>query len=82
MTLGVTIFGTIQNKVFTKELEEAFKGMPGDQGTGMAPIGDSRSIFEASERIKIPPFVLDKIVDAMSASITLSFMFALIPIVL
>lgn len=82
MTLGITIFGAIQNKVFTKELEEAFKGMQGGQTEGMSPLDDPRTIFEASERMKIPSFVLDKIVDAMSTSITFAFMLALIPIIL
>ncbi|MBO9128407.1 MDR family MFS transporter [Bacillus sp. 165] len=82
MTLGVTIFGTIQTNAFTENLKEAFQGMQGAEGNPLANISDPRAIFEASERSKIPAFVLDKIVDAMSSSITLTFTLALIPIAL
>jgi len=76
MTLGITIFGTIQSNIFTDKLAEAFKDMPG----GSFKSGDPRTIFEASERAKIPAPVLDKIVDAMSVSITTMFAWALVPI--
>ncbi len=79
MTLGVTIFGTIQGNRFTAELKEAFKGM---QGGGNFSVGDPREIFQAEERSKIPGFVLDKIIHAMSDSITYTFMLTLIPIAL
>ncbi|AZU63780.1 MDR family MFS transporter [Neobacillus mesonae] len=81
MTLGVTIFGTIQNNVFTDQLKEAFKGMGGAGGQTFK-MGDPREIFQASERAKIPPVILDKIIHAMSASITHTFLLALIPIAL
>lgn len=78
MTLGITVFGIIQNNTFTDKLKEAFKDMPG--GGGSQSFGDPRSIFEASERTKIPEFVLNNIIDAMSTSISLIFSLALIPI--
>lgn len=82
MTLGVTIFGTIQTNVFTDKLKEAFKGMQGAGGKGAASfnIGDPREIFQSDQRSKIPGFILDKIVHAMSDSITHMFVLALIPI--
>lgn len=76
MTLGITIFGTLQSTIFTDKLAEAFKNMPGGSFTG----GDPRTIFEASERVKIPAPILDKIVDAMSISITSIFAWSLVPI--
>lgn len=85
MTLGVTIFGTIQSSMFTDKLKEAFKGMQGagGQGGGAAfKMGDPRQIFQSDQRSKIPGFILDKIVNAMSESITHTFMLALIPIAL
>ncbi|MBY0123691.1 MDR family MFS transporter [Bacillus sp. S/N-304-OC-R1] len=81
MTIGITIFGTIQNKVFTQKLADAFKGMGGG-GNQFGDIGDSRQLFEASERAKIPSFVLDKIIDSLSTSITFTFLLALIPIII
>jgi EmrB/QacA subfamily drug resistance transporter len=82
MTIGVTIFGTIQNNLFTDKLKDAFKGMQGGGGTSMFKMNDPRQIFEASERSKIPSFILNKIVQAMSDSITHTFMLTLIPIVI
>lgn len=77
MTLGITIFGTIQTNAFANQLKEAFKGM---QGGDMSNLGDPRSIFEAGQRAKIPAPMLDKIVQAMADSITNAFTWALIPI--
>ncbi|MEY2192793.1 MDR family MFS transporter [Neobacillus sp. BF23-41] len=77
MTLGVTIFGSLQNNLFTDKLKDAFKGI---QGAGDFKMGDPRQIFQASERSKIPDFILDKIVHAMSDSITHTFLLTLIPI--
>jgi hypothetical protein len=82
MTIGVTIFGTIQNNLFTDKLKDAFKGMQGGGGTTMFKMNDPRQIFEASERSKIPSFILNKIVQAMSDSITHTFILTLIPIVI
>lgn len=86
MTLGITIFGTIQNKVFTSKLTNAFAGFPGGPGgPGAVPGGfgnDPRQIFEATERAKIPAPVLERIVNSMSASITFTLALALIPIAL
>jgi EmrB/QacA subfamily drug resistance transporter len=82
MTIGVTIFGTIQNNLFTDKLKDAFKGMQGGGGTSMFKMNDPRQIFEANERSKIPSFILNKIVQAMSDSITHTFMLTLIPIVI
>ncbi|MFL6559079.1 MAG: MFS transporter, partial [Bacillus sp. (in: firmicutes)] len=77
MTLGVTVYGTLQNNLFTDKLTEAFKGI---QGAGDFKMGDPRQIFQASERSKIPDFILDKIVHAMSDSISHTFLLTLIPI--
>ena len=78
MTIGITVFGTIQNNVFTHKLTDAFAGVSGGQAFGS--IGDSRQIFEASERAKIPSFILDKIIHSLSDSITYTFFIALVPI--
>ncbi|WLR55251.1 MDR family MFS transporter [Mesobacillus subterraneus] len=78
MTLGITIFGTIQNNAFMEKLKSAFQGMEGGQGNQFA--GDPQQLFQSGQRSQIPEFVLDKIVGAMSASITHIFALALIPI--
>ncbi|SFA70927.1 MULTISPECIES: MDR family MFS transporter [unclassified Bacillus (in: firmicutes)] len=75
MTIGVTVFGTIQNNVFTDKLSNAFKG-----GQAGMKFENPEQLFQSGERSKIPGFVLDRIVNAMSDSITITFMIALIPI--
>jgi hypothetical protein len=80
MTLGITIFGTIQNKVFTSDLKESFKGM--NNGGGMLNFKDPQQIFKSGQREQIPELVLEKIIGAMSHSITYTFLLALIPIAL
>ncbi|WP_058304043.1 MDR family MFS transporter [Gorillibacterium timonense] len=89
MTLGVTLFGTIQNRAFLTNLTEQFKGMSGGQGTSGAGNGgmpfqvdDVRTLFTDTERAKIPPLILEKIVQAMSSSITHIFLLALVPLAL
>ncbi len=80
MTLGITIFGAIQNHAFTSKLADSFKGMGnGAEGT-FTNLKDSRELFQSEARANIPDFVLNKIVQAMSDSISLIFMLALIPI--
>ncbi|CEG29733.1 MDR family MFS transporter [Bacillus sp. B-jedd] len=79
MTLGVTIFGTIQNHVFTDKLEKGFSGFPG-AGNAMMNMRDPQEIFSAAGRAKIPGNILDIIVNAMSDSITITFTLALLPI--
>ena len=79
MTLGITIFGTIQGNLFSTKLADNFKGMEG-AAANLTNIPDPREIFKADVRKSIPADVLDKIVDAMSSSISHIFLYALIPI--
>lgn len=79
MTIGITIFGSIQSKLLTSELVDGFKGM----GEGVAAFlkpDDLSKIFEPAIREKIPGNILDIIVNAMSHSITHIYLLALIPI--
>ena len=76
MTIGITIFGTIQSNKLAAELRESF-------GTNTTTFSlDPHALFETGARAQIPPNVLQKIVDAMASSITFSFSIALIPIAL
>ncbi|CAN7616227.1 MDR family MFS transporter [Peribacillus frigoritolerans] len=79
MTLGVTIYGAIQNNVFTSKMTDAFKGMQGSPDTA-GLMEDPRQLFQSEARAEIPAFILDKIVHAMSDSISFIFTLALIPI--
>ncbi|RIW28042.1 DHA2 family efflux MFS transporter permease subunit [Bacillus salacetis] len=78
MTIGITVFGTLQTKFFSSNLASAFEGQSG----GGFPTGDPRSLFEPEMREKIPAAVLEKITGAMSDSITATFAYALIPLVI
>ncbi|KFZ40250.1 MULTISPECIES: MDR family MFS transporter [Thermoactinomyces] len=79
MTIGITLFGSLQNRFFTDQLD--FGGMQGGHGPSF-DLNDPQGLFEPGARAAIPDFILDKIVDAMSSSITHIFALALIPIVL
>ncbi|MGE7604554.1 MDR family MFS transporter [Peribacillus sp. NPDC097675] len=81
MTLGVTIYGAIQNNAFTSKMADAFKGMQGGPDTSVLT-QDPRQLFQSDARAQIPDMILDKIVYAMSDSIALIFTLALIPIAL
>lgn len=77
MTIGVTIFGTIQNHIFKNNLKDVLGSMGGFAGKV-----DSRALLSADARAKIPPEILHKISDAMAHSVATTFKWTLIPIVL
>ncbi|MBP1975408.1 EmrB/QacA subfamily drug resistance transporter [Cohnella thailandensis] len=81
MTVGLTVFGILQRNTLTSKLSESFA-----EGGGGAPagesLGDLRESLTPEKRAQIPPDVLDKIIDAMSSSITHMFLWALVPAVL
>jgi EmrB/QacA subfamily drug resistance transporter len=77
MTIGITVFGTIQRSSFTEKLEDTFSGM-GQMPQGDA-FGDSRALLSEQARSQIPPQILEKITDALSGSIVHTFTWSLIP---
>ncbi|MFB7141060.1 MULTISPECIES: MDR family MFS transporter [unclassified Bacillus (in: firmicutes)] len=76
MTIGVTIFGTIQNHVFKNKLSDLLGNL------GAFGKVDSRALLSADARAKIPPEVLHKISEAMAHSVATTFKWTLIPITL
>ncbi|MGN7939968.1 MDR family MFS transporter [Virgibacillus sp. 6R] len=80
MTLGVTIYGVIQNNGFTEKLKYEFDNIGDNNAQAMAQLNDPQQLFQSGARENIPDEILDKIVNAMSESITNTFMLALIPI--
>jgi len=75
MTLGISIFGILQRNMLSDKLESAFAGM------GAAPTGmnaDPRSLLSPQAREQLPPPVLEKIVDALSTSITSTFFWTIL----
>jgi Na+/melibiose symporter-like transporter len=77
MTIGITIFGTIQRSNFKGRLEDAFSGM-GPMPKGQS-FGDSRALLQEQARSQIPPQILEKITNALSGSIVHTFTWALVP---
>ena len=77
MTIGVTIFGSIQNHVFKNNLSDALGSIKGFAGNI-----DSRALLSADARAQIPPDVLHKITEAMANSVATTFKWTLIPIIL
>lgn len=78
MTVGLTIFGTIQTHTLTKRMSEAFGGTGGGYTGSM----NTSEIFTPEGRAQIPAEILSKITQAMSDSITHLFQLAIIPIVI
>ncbi|MEH7098099.1 MDR family MFS transporter [Neobacillus vireti] len=76
MTVGITIFGTIQRSNLNEGLKDTFSGMGPVKGQSF---GDSRSLLSEEARSHIPPQILDKITDALSISIVHTFTWALVP---
>lgn len=80
MTIGISIFGTIQRNSFKGKLEDVFSGM-GPIPKGGA-FGNSQAILSEHARKQIPPQILDKITEALSSSIVHTFTWALVPSVI
>ncbi|MBC6974214.1 MFS transporter [Bacillus sp. Xin] len=79
MTLGVTIFGTIQNHIFTEKLKIVFP----PELAKMAPKGgDTSFLLSPHATEKIPPQILGGIKQALAISIADTFFWALIPAIL
>ncbi|MDQ8736605.1 MDR family MFS transporter [Paenibacillus sp. LHD-38] len=80
MTLGITVFGIIQSHVFMNKLASMFGS--GAQMPEGVDLSDPRKILTPETREKIPTEVLDKIIEALSASIVHTFAWAIIPSVI
>lgn len=78
MTLGITVFGIIQNHIFSNKLTSAFSGQA---PTGM-DISDPSVILTSETRSFIPVEVLDKMQEALTISVAHTFAWAIIPAVI
>lgn len=74
MTLGITIFGIIQRNHFASELTAGFGG-----GNQASSFSDPRAALTPEARAQIPAPVLEKITNALSSSISHTFLWALVP---
>jgi len=73
MTLGITVFGVIQRNSFTDNLPATMQGAGG---------ADSGSILSPEERAQIPADILNQITNVLSDSISTTFLWTFIPLLL
>jgi predicted MFS family arabinose efflux permease len=78
MTLGITVFGIIQRNDFTASLKNLFAGF-GGSAMNSSMLNDPRELLSPEARAQIPGPILEEITDVLSSSITLTFMWALLP---
>jgi len=78
MTLGASIFGTLQRNLFETKMESIMSHMP----QGAPATIDPNALLSPEARQFIPGPVLEKITSALATSITETFLWALIPAVL
>lgn len=77
LALGITIFGSLQTKLLTNEITNKL-GASGDQAA--STIDNLQTVFQPEQRALIPSNILEVIVNAMSNSISATFLWSLIPI--
>jgi len=80
LALGITIFGAIQTKLFTNKIASDFSKIPGSDSSSIESFGNIQNVFLPETRKAIPPEILDVITNAMSNSISTTFLWALIPV--
>ncbi|EFM10372.1 drug resistance transporter, EmrB/QacA subfamily [Paenibacillus curdlanolyticus YK9] len=78
MTVGLTVFGILQRNLLKDDLSSVFSG-GGAPRAGTDQFGDVRQLLSPENRAQIPTDVMDKIVDALSSSISTMFLWAIIP---
>ncbi|WP_017381475.1 MDR family MFS transporter [Paenisporosarcina sp. TG-14] len=77
LALGITIFGSIQTKLLTTEITDKLDGSGQDAAN---TIENLQTVFQPEQRASIPTDILEVIVNAMSNSISTTFLLSLIPI--
>lgn len=75
MTVGITIFGIIQRNHFTSGMNEAFAGSEG----GGLMTENARELLSPEKRAEIPPEVMNKVVTALSESVSVTFLWSIVP---
>ncbi|MUT66683.1 MDR family MFS transporter [Paenibacillus sp. NEAU-GSW1] len=78
MTVGITIFGIIQRNSFSNQMADAF-GEGGTAGAGAPMTDNARQLLAPETRASIPQEVMDKIVDVLSSSIAVTFLWSIVP---
>ncbi|MBB6693769.1 MFS transporter [Cohnella xylanilytica] len=77
MSLGITVFGIVQNHSLSRRMSEAFSGdASAVQGLDF---GDPHALMDPAARSHIPGPALDRIAEGLSSSIAVTFAWGLIP---
>jgi EmrB/QacA subfamily drug resistance transporter len=74
MTLGISVFGTIQNRLLTDKLRETLPAFDQFAKQGI----DSRALLQPEVRAHIPEPILSKMTDALASSIATIFQWSLV----
>jgi len=77
MTLGISIFGSVQSHLFISGMKNAFPGV-----ATLNHINDSRFLLQPAVRAQIPSHVLNKITAILATSIDRVFQYSLITVLL
>ncbi|MBX6353654.1 MAG: MFS transporter [Thermoflavifilum sp.] len=87
MTISITIYGVLQRNRFDHGLKTLFASAPGPSGPAgfsafPVSIPDPRMLLSPELRAHIPAFVLQRLTDVLTSSITTTFAWTLIPALL
>lgn len=74
MTIGITIWGSVQSSIFAEKLKDAFSGQ---QGASSMVNQDMSQLFTSDARNSIPPQILEMILNGFSDSIASVFFFSM-----
>ena len=77
MTLGISIFGSVQSHLFVTGMKSAFPG-----AHILSTVHDSRFLLQPAVRSQIPPQVLSKLTGILATSIDRVFQYSIITVLL
>lgn len=80
MTVGITVFGTIQSHILSLKLKNMFGTT--DHSGFLNQLSNPRALLSPETRSHIPKEVLNPLKDILASSITATFLWAMIPAVL
>jgi EmrB/QacA subfamily drug resistance transporter len=81
MTIGITVFGIVQNHVFTGKMAQSMGGGASGLPGGLQS-SDPHALLDPAQRAQIPGAVLERITDGLSSSIVHTFAWAVLPAVI
>lgn len=80
ITVGITIFGTIQSHILSSKLKDVFGSM--GHGGFLNQLSNPRALLSPETRSRVPKEALHQLADVLASSITATFLWTIIPAVL